>query len=206
MTLRWRKVQDCPSVPGCDCPEPASPPSSVGQTASTDCGGSQGSSSHGSSVSSSSSSSSGSPPPFVEPCSPCAGSCTFTAGFNMWVPGLVWLDDAHQQCASGQAYGCRCKLPSRSPDFEGDTQASTCTCCPGCMWVWYASPHNYWGEASGGSNLGCSFGEACGGLCGSAPDWTPEEISPGVYACVTSECGEDMATGGSGSSTSSSSP
>jgi len=196
--LRWEKTSDCPNVPDCDCPEPASPPVSVGQTTTTPCGGS---------VSDASSSGSVGSTPFVEPCSPCSGSCTFTAGFNMWVPGLVWLDDAHQQCASGQAYGCACKLPARSPDFEGDTQASTCTCCPGCMWVWYASPFNYWGEASGGSNLGCVFGDDCGGLCGSAPDWKPEPISPGLYACVTSACGVDNATsggsegGGGGSST-----
>ena len=188
MGLRWRKTSDCPNVPDCDCPEPASPPVSVGQTTTTPCGGS---------VSDASSSGSVGSTPFVEPCSPCSGSCTFTAGFNMWVPGLVWLDDAHQQCASGQAYGCACKLPSRSPDFEGDTQASTCTCCPGCMWVWYAYGNNFWGEASGGSNLGCVFGDDCGGLCGPGPDWEPEEISPGVYACVTSKCGESIALGGS---------
>ena len=198
MTLRWHKQTDCPNVPGCDCPEPATAPIYVGQTVNTDCGGSSGSSSSGSGSTGSSSNASSSGGS-AAPC-PCSGSCVCTAVRSIWINGINWECN---QGTCGPDFRCRCNLPSPSPAFEGDVQASTCSCCQGCQWFFHPYPHLYW-ELTDGVGSACLWAE-CPHPCGSGPDWIPtDEFS------VVAACGVNLATGassgGSGTSGSSTSP
>ena len=112
MALRWRKVQDCPSVPGCDCPEPSSPPSYVGQQATTPCGGS---SSSGSSSGGPSSNGSGS-----------SGSSSSGAGSS----GLPWYwVKGYEGCTTCYGGDCWCSDadgPNQPPNYNGEIVGIPC--------------------------------------------------------------------------------
>ena len=198
MTLRWHKQTDCPDVPGCDCPEPSSPPSYVGQTVNTDCGGSSGSSSSGAVPSGSSGSSpSGN--------CVCSGTCTCTAELSnvlVYYP-LVW--SYPKAGCVGEDTRCGCNVPTRSPDFVGDTFVSSCSCCQGCQWYYnWAGP--YW-ELTDVVGAACLWAE-CPHPCGTGPDWLPTVGWPGTPVVVAA-CGVNLAggsSGGSPTSVSSSSP
>lgn len=206
MTLRWHKQTDCPDVPGCDCPEPSSPPSYVGQTVNTDCGGSS-SSSPDSPSSEPSGGSSGSPssgPCFVgTPPEPCTGTCQWTADVH-YVTGTPIVWGVTSSNCSPALYPCQCVLPSRSPDFIGDTETTDCGCCQGCQWEWLPSPFNFWQRNPDVGTLACQPAVYdCGGDC-PAPTHDPGC----TYNCpsVITGCGGPAPSAGSPASSSSSSP
>jgi hypothetical protein len=196
MALRWRKVQACPDVPGCDCPEPSSPPAFVGQTANTDCG--QSSSSPRSSSSSSGSPSSpssgeclvGTPP------QPCTGTCTWTTN-NPYAGALKWVQQSSG--CSPDGYPCLCEFPSRPPEFVGDTTTSNCGCCQGCQWIWNPYPFEYWSKDPD-SDFCHPAAVDCGGDC-PAPTHHPgyDQIIPSVITA----CGGTVPSVGSSAAASS---